>query len=67
MEKYTHRGIKQYFCGDALNKHRICTIEYPYRNFPKRIYRLTALVGRLEIEKEETNGRTDHLPLEMEI
>ena len=33
----------------------------------KRIYRLTELYGRLEIEKEETNGKADHLPLEMEI
>ena len=28
----------------------------------KRIYRLTELYGRLEIEKEETNGKADHLP-----
>ena len=33
----------------------------------KRIYRLTELYGRLEIEKEETNGKADQLPLEMEI
>ena len=33
----------------------------------KRIYRLTELYGRLEIKKEETNGKADHLPLEMEI
>lgn len=33
----------------------------------KRIYRLTELYGRLEIEKEETDGQADLLPLEMEI
>ena len=65
-------GYKVVFFGRCFEQtpqlHHTISISRRHICLPlKRIYRLTGLYGRLEIEKEETNGKPDHLPLEMEI